>query len=454
MTNYDLNTTPIPKLVIRYAVPAIIGFVINGIYTIIDGIFLGHWVGSEAIASITLSFPLKMMIISFAIMIGIGASAHISINLGRNDPEKAQNIFKNAFCILILLGVFLTFVGLLAIKPLLLSFGIEGSLLNLSLTYLSIAFIGSMGLLFNVGLEPIIRNDGFPKKAMNVMIVCALTNIVFDALFIIVFGWGVAGAAIATMMGETLGAIIFLHHFLAKKSNLKIEDITYRLKNILNFKSYDKNILKLIILTGISPFLLQFSSAIVALVYSTQFLKYGGSLYVSAYGIVIYIFITLFMTILGLCSGVQPLISYNYGAKRYDKVKNILKITGTLTLIIGIISFIAYNLFPTYLINIFNSTDIELIKTATTGLNIYSYGTLVLGPVFLIITYFQSIGDSKVSNIVSLFKSFGFLIPLLYILPMYWGVNSIWCAEPLSGFLTLIMGSFFIYKAFKYQLKE
>ncbi|MBP2144236.1 putative MATE family efflux protein [Methanococcus voltae] len=454
MTNYDLNTTPIPKLIARYSIPAIIGFVINGVYTIIDGIFIGHWVGSEAIASITLSFPIKLMILSFAIMIGVGASAHISISLGKQNPKKAEEIFKNAFCILLLLGVVLTVVGLLAIEPLLSSFGVEGNLLNLSLTYLGIALIGSMGSLFNVGLEPIIRNDGFPQKAMKVMIICALVNIVFDALFIIVFQWGVAGAAIATLMGETLGAIIFLHHFITKKSNLKIENLGYRVKNILNFKTYDKNILKLVLLTGISPFVMEFSSAIVSLVYSTQFLKYGGSLYVSAFGIVIYLFIILFMTVMGLCSGVQPLISYNYGAKRFDKVKEILKITGALSAVIGIISFILYNLFPTYLINIFNSTDMALIETATTGLSIFSFATLVLGPVFLIIIYFQSVGDSKVANTLAIFKSFGFVLPLLYILPMYWGVIGVWYAEPLSGLLTLITGSFFIHRAFKYQLKE
>ncbi|MBA2840976.1 putative MATE family efflux protein [Methanococcus maripaludis] len=447
MKNDDLSTDNINKLIAKYAIPSIIGFVVLGIYIIVDGIFLGNFVGPEAIAAVTVAIPYCFVMTGFAIMFGIGASAHISMKLGAKKKEEAEKILKTVFYMIVIGGVILTVLGLTLIKPLLVQFGITGNLLEYSYTYLQVSYLACVFIMVRVGLDPVIRNDGFPKKAMFTVVLGAILNIVFDAIFIVFFGWGVFGAALASVTGETFGALVYLHHFLGGKSNLKL-DLSSKFEDLKS----ELEIVKNIIAVGISPFILELSASVVMVLHTIQFLKYGSPLEVSAYGIVSYLFALVMLVYMGLCNGVQPLISYNYGAKQYSRVKEILKTTGILTVIIGLVSFVTLSLFPKIPIMLFNKTDLTLISSTVFGLKYFAYGLSVFGLGFLIITYFQSTGKSKISNFLSLSRTVVFLIPLLVILPIYFGITGIWVSQPLAEVLTLLCGLIFIKSDFKKEI--
>ncbi|WP_459202213.1 MATE family efflux transporter [Methanococcus sp. CF] len=447
MNNVDLSTENINKLITKYAIPSIIGFVVLGIYIVVDGIFLGNFVGSEAIAAVTVAIPFSFVMTGFAIMFGIGASAHISMKLGAKKKEEAEKILKTVFYLIFIGGLLLTVAGLVLIKPLLVAFGITGDLLESSYTYLKLIYFACIFVMFKVGLDPIVRNDGFPKKAMITVVLSSLLNIIFDAVFIVFFGWGVFGAALASVIGETFGALIYIHHFLGGKSHLKL-DLSAKFKDLKS----ELEIVKNIVSVGISPFILEISASVVMMLHTIQFLKYGSPLDVSAYGIVSYIFALVMLVYMGLCNGVQPLISYNYGAKEYLRVKNILKTTGILTGIIGLVSFVTLSVFPKIPIMFFNQTDVALISSTVFGLKYFAYGLSVFGLGFLIITYFQSTGKSRISNVLSLSRTAVFLIPLLVILPMYLGITGIWISQPIAEVLTLLCGLIFINSDFKKEI--
>ncbi|ABR55123.1 MATE efflux family protein [Methanococcus vannielii SB] len=447
MKNTELATESINKLILKYALPSTIGFVVLGIYIIVDGIFLGNYVGSDAIAAVTVAIPFSFLLTGFGLMFGIGASSHISMNLGAGNQKDAENILKTVFYLIFITGIILTLLSLIFIKPLLALFGVSENLLNLSYDYLNLIYLFGIFIMFKVGLDPIIRNDGFPKKAMYAIILSSLLNILFDAIFIVIFGWGVFGAALASVIGETFGALIYIHHFLAGKSNLKIKlfekvsDIKYEIKNV-----------KKILSVGFSPFILEMSASIVMLIHTIQFLRYGNELDVSAYGIVSYIFAIIMLIFIGLGNGVQPIISYNFGAKEYFRVKEIIRTSSILCSIVGILVFLLFSIFPKIPVMLFNQTDSLLIETSIFGLRYFAYGLSVFGLNYLIITYFQSIGNSIVSNTLSLIRVFVFLIPLLIILPKNFGINGIWASQPLAEILTLIVGFIFIKVAIKRTL--
>jgi len=447
MKNNELATENINKLIAKYAIPSIIGFVVLGIYIIVDGVFLGNFVGPEAIAAVTIAVPFSFVMTGFGIMFGIGASAHISMKLGAKETEEAEKILKTVFYLIFIAGILLTVFGLIFIKPLLIQFGITGELLESSYTYLELIYLSSVFVMFKVGLDPAIRNDGFPKKAMFAVVLSSVLNIIFDALFIVIFGWGVFGAALASVIGETFGAFVYLHHFLFGKSHLKLD---LSLKS-LDLKS-ELEIIKKIVSIGISPLILELSASVIMMLHAIQFLRYGDQLSVSAYGIVGYIFALIMLVYMGLSNGVQPLISYNYGAKEYLRVKNVLKSASLVSAVIGLFVVLLFETVPEVPVMLFNQTDSLLISAASYGLKFFAFALLAFGLSFLIITYFQSTGKSKVSNFLSLSRTLVFLVPLLIILPMHFGITGIWISQPIAEILTLIMGLIFIRSSFKREI--
>ncbi|MBA2862653.1 MATE family efflux transporter [Methanococcus maripaludis] len=435
-----LKSENINKLILRYVIPSIAGTVIIGIYSIIDGIFIGRTVGAEGLAGVTLAFPVLIAIGSIGIMIGAGASAIISISLGKKDYEMASRILKTAFYYIILISFIITFLGLLFIDPVISGLNLTKNLENYVLQYSKIIIIGAIAQIFAISLDPILRNDGFPKKSMIILTLMSVFNILLDYILIVVFNFGVMGAATATVFAQALGSVLYLKHFLLGKSNVKIGK---------NSPFSEFSIIKRIAKTGFSPFIMELAFGILMIVHNIQFIRYGSSLDVSAYGIVIYITSFLYMVYLGISEGVQPLISYNYGAKKFNRVFEILKKAVFINAILGICSFLTILNFPNLLIKIFNPHDTNLIATTTVGLEIHNFAILILGVSMVLTMYFLATEQPRIAGFLSLGRTIIFILPAIIVFPIYFGIKGIWWATVFSEYMGLIFTIYFIAKEIK-----
>ncbi|WP_459202424.1 MATE family efflux transporter [Methanococcus sp. CF] len=435
LENENLN-----KLILRYVIPSIAGTIIIGIYSIIDGIFIGRTVGAEGLAGITLAFPVLIAIGSIGIMIGAGASAIISISLGKKDYDLSSNILKTAISYIILISFIITILGLLIIDPVISNLSLTGNLKTYVTDYSKIIIIGAIAQISAISFDPLLRNDGFPKKAMIILVLMSVSNIILDYFLIVLFNLGVFGAAAATVLAQTIGTIFYLKHFLSGKSNVKIGKIN-------PFSEF--SIIERIVKTGFSPFIMELAFGIMMVVHNIQFIRYGSSIDISAYGIVLYITSFLYMIYLGISEGVQPLISYNYGAKKFERVFKILKKAVFANTLIGIFSFLFILKFPEILINIFSPYDAELIKTTTTGLEIHNFAILIMGVSMVLIMYFLATEQPRIAGFLSLGRTLIFILPAILIFPIYLGINGIWFATVFSEYLGFIFTIYFVIKEFK-----
>jgi putative MATE family efflux protein len=435
-----LENEKINNLMIRYVIPSIAGTVIIGIYGIIDGIFIGRTIGAEGLAGVTFSFPVLIAISSIGVMIGAGSSAIISISLGKKDYKKASCILKTALTYVIIISLIITCFGYLVIDPVISFMNLSKNLEIYVVGYSKIIILGAIAQIFAISLDPILRNDGFPKKSMIILALMSVFNIILDYILIVVFNFGVIGAAAATVLAQGLGSILYLKHFLSGKSNVKIG------KNSL-FLEFST--IKRIAKTGFSPFIMELAFGILMIVHNIQFMRYGSSLDVSAYGIVIYITSFLYMVYLGISEGVQPLISYNHGAKKFNRVFEILKKAVFVNAILGICSFLTILKFPNLLIKIFNPHDTNLIATTTIGLEIHNFAILIMGVSMVLMMYFLATEQPKIAGFLSLGRTLIFILPAIILLPIYLGIKGIWWATVFSEYLSFIITIYFITKEFK-----
>ncbi|MBP2201907.1 Na+-driven multidrug efflux pump [Methanococcus voltae] len=459
MEHNKLENESINRLILRYAIPATVGMLVNGIYTVVDGIFVGNYVGSYGLASISFAWPFLISIYGIGIMFGLGGSTLISINLGMKKKDEAEKILSTTFLYMIIVSAIIMLTGMPITEFLLKLIGAEGIYFIEALNYSSVFIYGAIITLSAVAFDSLIRNDGFPKKAMYAMATGAILNIILDGLFIAILNYGIMGAAIATLLSQCVVFIIYLEHFLCGKSNLRLKllekfDKFDKKKNDTinsvndNYKNkkeelmgYLKNThaVKKIIFAGFSGFLGEFAFALLVFIHNMQFLAYGSSLDVSAFTTVSYVSGLAFFVIFGLSIGVQPLISYNYGADKIERVREIFKKASLINLGLGFMIFAIVYSFTEPLVRLFNSSDILFINTSIFGLKIHSLYFIVVGITLVCITYFQSVYKYKTSVLLMLSRSTIFLIPLIFILPQYYGITGIWYAMPIAEYIALIV---------------
>ncbi|ABR55496.1 MATE efflux family protein [Methanococcus vannielii SB] len=437
---YDLGLENINKLLARYLVPSVLGTTIIGIYSIIDGIFIGRYVGTDGLAGVTLAFPISVAVGSIGLMIGYGACANISVKLGKRDFNGANAILSVSLIYILIFGTFITFFGSLLLNNLIEIMNIPKNLESYVLNYSRVIIFGSLATITAYSLDAILRNDGFPKKSMYILIIVSISNIVLDYILIAILNFGVLGAAFATIIAQTLGSLIYLHHFIFGTSNLVFQKNKIHLEYITIVK---------ILKTGFSPFIMELAFGFLMLIHNIQFLRYGSSIDVSAYGIVIYVTSFLYMGYLGISDGIQPLISYNYGAKKFKRVFEVLKKAIFINFLMGIISFILILRYPKKIIHVFNPYDALLVTQTVHGLIIHNFSLLILGISMIIILYFQATENSKIAGFLSLGRSILFIIPALLIFPKYLGVSGIWLSTVFSEYLCLLFGLFFFFRSVK-----
>ncbi|MBK5239694.1 MATE family efflux transporter [Clostridium sp.] len=430
----QLGEENIGKLLMKFSIPAIVGMLVNALYNIVDRIFIGR-VDTLALSGVTITFPISIIIMAFGMLVGIGAAALISIRLGQQKKEAAEHILGNAFTLIIIISLIVTILGLIFLQPMLLKFGASKATLPYAKQYITIILIGTVFQSVGFGLNNIIRAEGNPRIAMFTMLIGGILNTILDPIFIFVLHMGTKGAAIATVISQIVNTIWVLHYFLYGKSVLKI---CYK-----NLK-LDIKVVKSIFAIGMSPFLMQLAASLVTIISNKSLVKYGGDVSLGAMGAIMSIAMLVLMPIFGINQGSQPIIGYNYGAKRYDRVKHALKLAILAATTITTTGFIIIQLFPEQLINIF-SNDPALIAVGAQGIRIYLFMLPVIGFQIVSSNYFQAVGKANISIFLGLSRQVIILIPLLFILPRFFDLNGVWASAPSSDVISSILTAVFLF---------
>jgi len=440
--NY-LGEAPIGKLLIKYSIPAIIGMIVNALYNVVDRIFIGNipGVGPIAMAGIGVTMPIVTILLAFGMLVGVGTSANISIKLGQGKRDEAEKIIGNALTLGLIIGIILMAIGIIFGDSLLTVFGASEAALPFAKAYINIILFGAVFNITAFALSSSIRADGNPQKSAIIMVVGCLANVVLDALFIFGFGWGIEGAAIATIISQAITAGWVILYYTKGSSNLKLKKENMKL---------DPKLVKMIFAIGSAPFAMQLAASLVQVISNNTLKTYGGDLAIGAMATISAIAMMFLMPIFGINQGSQPIIGFNYGAQKYDRAKKAYLISAIASVIILLIGFMVIQIFPRIIIGLFNK-DEELMKIAVVGLRTY----LLMMPISAIgITgsnYFQSIGSVKKAMVLSLLRQIILLIPLLVILPKVFnlGLTGVWLAQPVADFLATVITLTFIIIEFK-----
>lgn len=439
-----LGEEKIGKLLLKFSIPAIVGMMVNALYNIVDRVYIGRSVGSLGIAGITIGFPIMIIIIAFGMLVGIGATSLISIRLGEQKKDEAEIILANGMVLLILISIIVSILGLTFLNPLLKLFGASNKTLPYAKQYLTIILLGTIFQTIGFGMNNFIRAEGNPKTAMMTMIIGAISNIILDPIFIFGFKLGVSGAAIATVLSQIISTIWVLSYFFSNKSHLKIHIANAKLQIPIVGK---------ILAIGSAPFAMQVAASGVSALLNNQLSYYGGDIAISAMGIINSIVMLILMPIFGINQGVQPIIGYNYGAKKFDRVIKALKLAILAATTIVVIGFIATRVFPEQLISLFDNKDKELIKVGAQGMKIFLSMLPIIGFQIVSSNYFQAVGKPKQAMFLSLSRQVLVLIPALIILPKFFKLKGVWMAGPISDFTSSILTGTFLFLELK-KLKE
>ena len=435
----QLGEEKIGKLLLKFSIPTIIGMLVNGLYNIVDRIFVGRGVGSLALSGIAISFPITLAIMAFGMLIGIGATAVISIRLGQQKREEAERIVGNAFVLLVGISLLITFLGYLFMDPMLVGLGASAEVLPYAKQYISVLLAGAVFQSVGFGMNNFIRAEGNPKIAMYTMILGAVLNTILNPIFIFGMHLGVAGSALATVISQFVTAVWVMYYFLGDRAMLKLRLRNFKLEWML---------VKAMLAIGLSPFSIQIVGSFVTVFLNKSLAIHGGDLSIAAMGIITSIAMLIFMPIFGIGQGSQPILGYNYGARNYDRVKETLKLTVIGATGVMILGFLLVELFPTAILSLF-STDPELIQIGANGMRIYLMMLPLIGFQVTVVGYFQATGKPRKSLFLSLSRQLIFLVPMLWILPKFLGLTGVWLAAPVSDLLSAALTAVWLYNDFK-----
>jgi putative MATE family efflux protein len=435
----SLGTEKIGKLLMQYAIPAIIAMTASSLYNITDSIFIGHGVGPWALSGLAITFPLMNLAAAFGSLVGVGASTLLSIRMGQEDYDTANDILGNVFVLNLIMGLLFSVLILLFLDPILQFFGASHETLGYAHDFMVIILSGNVVTHMYLGLNALIRSAGNPQKAMTATIFTVLINLVLNPLFIFGFKWGIRGSAFATVISQVIVLAWQMHQFNDKKFFIHWKKGIYKLKKKIVVDSLS---------IGMSPFLMNAASSLIVIIINRQLIRHGGELAVGAYGIVNRVAFLFIIIVIGLNQGMQPNAGYNYGAKLYDRVIAVLKKSIFFATIIMIVGFVVVELFPHTVASLF-TTENELIDIAVPGLRwVFALYPLV-GFQMVSSAFFQSVGKPNKSIILAMTRQVIFLIPILLILPNYWGVAGVWASMSISDLISVLLAGFLLYQELK-----
>lgn len=437
----ELGKKPINKLLIKYSIPAIIGMIVVSLYNAVDRIFIGHIknVGALALSGVGITLPIITILLSFELLIGIGVSTNISDSLGRGNKKDAEKYLAQLIIIGIFIGISSVVVLSIFKEKILIIFGASENSMIYAKEYIDTTLIGTVFYIIGFSLVTTIRSEGNPKKASRILILSCIMNIILDPIFIFSFNWGIRGAAFATALSQIFVFIMAIHYYTKGKSNLKL-----RKENLMP----DRYFIKRIVISGLPIFFMQIFTSLVQVMFNNSVKIYGGDLAIGAVATIVSISNMFLMPVIGINQGSLPIIGFNYGSRQYNRAKKSLingTIMGFCILSLGLIIVL---LFPDKLISLFNK-DKELLDISIQGIKIY----LFMMPISVIAitspNYFQSIGKINTSIFLSLLRQVVLFIPLLIILPKYFGIIGVWLAQPIADLIASIISSIFLIKEFK-----
>lgn len=427
----ELGTKPVGSLLVQYALPAIIAMTASSLYNIIDRMFIGQVVGPMAISGLAITFPFMNLSGAFGAAVGVGASTAISVKLGQKDYATAENILGNTVTLNLIIGLVLGFTCLVFLDPILRFFGASDQTLPYARDFMQIILLGNVFTHMYFGMNAVLRAASKPRHAMYATMFTVACNILLDVVFIWWWHWGIRAAAFATIISQFLALMWQLRLFSNQEELLHLKRGIYRLK---------ANLVKNIIGVGISPFLMNVCACIIVIFMNNQFVKFGGDMTVGAYGISNGIAMVFIMFVMGINQGMQPIAGYNYGAQRIDRMLQVLKLSVIFATVIMTVGWLVAMFLPYYCARMF-TTDAALIDLAIPAIRINMLVFPVIGYQMVIANFFQCIGKVKISIFMSLSRQLLFLLPLLAILPEFWGVNGVWYALPSSDLTAAVVAA-------------
>lgn len=427
----ELGTEKISKLLKKYAIPAIIAMTASSLYNIVDSIFIGQGVGTYAIAGLALTFPLMNLGAAFGSLVGVGASTLVSVLLGQKNYDMAQKVLGNVVTLNVIIGFLYMVAVYLFLDPILFFFGASQQTLPHARDYMVIILLGNPITHMYFGLNAVQRAAGFPKQAMIATIFTVVINTILDPIFIYVFGWGIQGAAIATIIAQLLSLCWLLKLFSNKENVIHFKKGTYGLV---------PRIVKNILAIGASPFFMNLAACLIVIIINQGLKRHGGDLAIGAYGIINRIAFIFIMIVMGLNQGMQPIAGYNFGAKNYERVQKVLIYTIVCATCITTFGFLIAEIFPKAFIMIF-TTDEELIKISVTGIRIIFLCFPIIGFQMVTGNFFQSVGMAGKAIFLSLSRQLIFLLPCLLFLPTIFQVKGVWMSMPIADALASVVAA-------------
>jgi putative MATE family efflux protein len=425
----ELGTKPVGKLLTQYALPAIVAMTASSLYNIIDRAFIGQVVGPEAIAGLGITFPFMNLSAAFGAAVGVGASTCISVKLGQRDYKRAQLLLGNTVTLNLIIGFLFMMVCLVFLEPILRFFGASDATLPYAKEFMTVILLGNMVTHMYFGMNAVLRAAGKPKHAMYATLFTVACNIVLIVAFVWWFRWGIRGAALATITSQSLALCWQMWLFSDKNEILHLRRGIYRLRGYL---------VRNIVAIGISPFLMQTTSCVIVIFMNNQFVRYGGDMAVGAYSIANSMVMVFFMFVMGMIQGMQPIVGYNYGAEKFDRMFRCLWLTIACSTAILLVGWGLSMAFPRQIARIF-TTDETLLELSARGIVIDMIVFFVVGSQAVITNFFQCLGKVKISIFLSLSRQLILLLPMAYVFPMFWGLDGVWYSMPVSDFGSFAM---------------
>ncbi len=439
-----LGTEPISRLLLHYGLPAIVGMTVMALYNIIDRIFIGQGVGPDAISGLALTFPILTLSTACGMLVGAGGAARISILLGKGDSERACKVLGNCLIMILCIAGTYTMLYLRYMDDILRAFGGTEKTIPYAKDFLEVIIPFSILSNLSFGFNNMMRASGYPRKAMYTMIIGAVTNLILDPIFIFGFDLGIRGAAMATVISLSITAIWVMSHYFNPKHIVHFTKEAFKL---------DPHVMLSVVSIGLSPFLINVTASGVNVFLNRSLLTYGGDLSIGAYGIINSFATVIVMLVIGLSQGMQPIIGYNYGAQHYDRVIEAYRKTVIMGTAITSTGFLIAILAP-QIISVAFTSDKQLSDIASDGMRILMVAFPFVGFQIVTTTLFQSLGKASIAVILSLSRQMLLLLPLIWILPKYMGLNGVWTAGPIADILSSLLAAFLLYQQYSKFKKQ
>jgi putative MATE family efflux protein len=425
----ELQDTNVGRLMLKYFVPAFVGVIINALYNIVDRVFIGQGVGATALSGISIIYPIMLIMMGFSMLIGIGTGVFVSINMGKKNLDRAEKTLGTGFVLMLVVSVVIMAFIYFFKEPVLMSFGATDETFEYANDYLNIIVAGVVFHVVGFSLNNVIRSEGNARIAMLSMIISAGTNIILDPVFIFWLDMGVKGAAWATNISMFILMIWVVAHFRSKNAVVKLRNKNIRI---------DKQILIEIVAIGMAPFSMQVANSLVHGLLNQRLIEFGGDLAVGAMGIINSVNSLVIMTIVAINMAAQPIIGFNYGAKSVPRVKEALRISIIAATLVSVVAFLLIEAVPGHLVRIFNNDSIELYNISVHGIKLVILAYPVVGFQIVASNFFQAVGKAKIAMFTTLFRQVIGLIPLIFLLPEFFGITGIWLAYPIADLIAAV----------------